>query len=245
MVKDFRHFQFEFARHLRQPHVFPRPEGVTPQSVEIYQSARFARVKEVLALVFVRSHLLVGNQAWSELVEHFYWHWPTHGTRQNHLPYEFVCFLADFPKTEETPAWFANFVQYEWMQWRVSAMNVETHAFNPTVDLMRERVVLNPAREDASFEWPVHSIEQECDPIEPATTVLWVLRINNEELQVVPTDLFTVQLVSLLKSGLTGEEAMAAMAAWFELKNPQDLQAEGVHILNDLREAGVILGTVA
>jgi hypothetical protein len=243
VVKDFRHFQFEFARHLRQPHLFPKPEGVSPQSVEIYQRARFARVKEVLALVFVRSHTVLGNQAWSDLVEHFYWHWPTHGTRQNHLPYEFVCFLSEYPASEETPAWFANFVRFEWMQWRVSAMDAQIPSFNPTGDLMRNRVVLNPAREDASFDWPVHGIEKESDPIEPSRTVLWVLRTLDDSLSVVPSDLFQVQLISLLKTGMTGEQALAAMAAWLNHTTPQTLLAEGAELLNALRQSQMILGT--
>lgn len=242
MVKDFRQFQFEFARHLRQPHVFPKPPTISLQSVEIYQRARLARVKEVLALVFVRCHAVLGHQTWNDLVDYFYWHWPTHGTRQNHVPHAFVSFLDSYPATDETPAWVADFARFEWLQWRVSAMSVHIPNFDPSADLMSARAVLNPAREQASFDWPVHQIDADCQPTESQPTLLWVVRDSEDELRVVLGDTFRAQLISLLQTGLTGEQALQAMASWLNHPKPQELLQEGQQILIALQQSQVILG---
>ena len=109
---------------------------------------------------------------------------------------------------------------------------------------MRARVLLNPARVDVASPWPVHRIGPAWKPRQTRPTFLVVFRDQHQAVQFVEINAVTARLLALLDSGLTGQQALGALAREMSHTEPESLHAFGQQLLGHLRDQGVLLGTL-
>ena len=176
MALAFQDFQREFGRHLRDPHRAPRPAGLPARRVAAYNELLFNNICGFLDACFPVCRALLGESRWRRLNRTFYRDWPLHTPWFREIPREFVRYLADAEIATARPRWLAELAHYEWAELAVDIMDVPLPEHDPTGDLMLGRPVLNPARLDLSYAWPVHCIGTDYRPRRPQATQLVVYR---------------------------------------------------------------------
>ena len=244
MALAFQEFQRDFGRHLRDPHHAPRPAGLPARRVAAYNELLFNNICGFLDACFPVSRELLGEPRWRRLNRTFYRDWPLHTPWFREIPREFVRYLADAEIATARPRWLAELAHYEWAELAVDIMDAPLPEHDPTGDLMLGRPVLNPARLDLSYNWPVHRIGTDYRPRRPQATQLVVYRDADLAVQFTEINPVTAHLLALLAPGqLTGEAALTQIATALQHPDPAQVLAFGRDLLKDLHRQGIILGS--
>ena len=244
MALAFQQFQRDFGRHLRNPHHAPRPAGLPARRVAAYNELLFNNICGFLDACFPVCRELLGESRWRCLNRTFYRDWPLHTPWFREIPREFVRYLADADIATARPRWLAELAHYEWAELAVDIMDAPLPEHDPTGDLMLGRPVLNPARLDLSYNWPVHRIGTDYRPQRPQATQLVVYRDADLAVQFTEINPVTAHLLALLVPGqLTGEASLTQIATALQHPDPAQVLAFGRDLLNDLHRQGIILGS--
>lgn len=242
-VPAFQAFQHALARHIRDPHHTPRPAGVPARHMAVYNELLFNNVCGFLDNCFPLCRRLLGQERWRRLNRSFYRDWPLHSPLYREIPHEFVRYLAHGPRPR-LPAWLPELAHYEWAELAVDVMDCARPAHQPAGDLLQRPVVLNPARLDLAYAWPVHRIGPAWRPRKPQPTHLVVYRDSADAVQFTEINPVTARLLALLAGApTTGETACRQIAAELQHPEPAQLLAFGAALLDDLRRQHIILGT--
>lgn len=246
MNADFQQFQREFARHLRDPHHSPRPQGVPARRTAVYSELLFNNICGFVDTCFPVSRQTLGEKRWRRLTRTFYRDWPLHTPWFREIPHEFVRYLAEGEIRQPLPAWLAELAHYEWAELAVDVMETATPEHDPAGDLLTNPVALNPAQLSLTYTWPVHRIGPDYRPRQAQATHLVVYRDADEQVQFSQINTVTSRLLTLLATApITAEAAIRQIANELQHPAPEQLLAHGAALLDDLRRQGIILGSLA
>ena len=87
--------QMEFAAHLRDPAVFPAPEGIEDRRMEVYRDLFIGSISSLLSSTFPVMKQLYEEADWRELIRSFY---STHRSKTPifmEVPQEFLAYLME------------------------------------------------------------------------------------------------------------------------------------------------------
>lgn len=245
MSADFQQFQHAFARHLRDPHHAPRPAGVPARRMAVYNELLFNNICGFVDTCFPVCRKTLGEARWRRLSRSFYRDWPLHTPWFREIPREFVRYLAEGNIRPALPVWLAELAHYEWAELAVDVMEAPTPAHDPAGDLLANPVALNPAQLNLAYAWPVHRIGPDYRPRKPQPTCLVVYRNTDDAVQFSAINAVTGRLLNLLASTpTTGEAAIRQIAAELQHPAPKQLLAHGAALLDNLRQQGIILGSL-
>jgi hypothetical protein len=246
----FQAFQFEFARHIRDPKTHARPAGVPARRMKIYNELLYNNLEGFLLACFPVLHRVLGARKWAKLVREFFAEHRCHTPFFRQIPDEFVQYL----QTERgvrpgDPPFMVELAHYEWIELVLSVSTKEAplESIDATGDLASGRPALNPVLALLQYQYPVQRIGPGYKPrAAPAeTTYLLVFRNADFAVNFVALNPVAAHLVALLQTNKTnsGEKLLKKIAR--ELKHPTPRVAiqGGLEILRELRSAGAILGT--
>lgn len=244
----FQAFQFEFARHIRDPKVNPCPRGVPARRMKIYNELLFNNLEGFLLACFPVLRQILGKRKWTALVRDFF---AGHRCRTpffRQIPDEFVQYLQTGRGVRETdPPFLFELAHYEWIELALSVSNQDTPAgIDPQGDLLAGVPVLNPVRSLLRYAYPVHRIGPRFKPAAPAPepTHLLVFRKMDYAVRFIHLNPVSARLIALLDAGnLTGRQALARIAKELKHPAPDTVIAGGQEILENLRAEQAILGT--
>ena len=239
----FQKFQHDLAQHLRDPHHTRRPSGVPARRMAVYNELLFNNICSFVDSCFPVCRQMLGEGPWRRLCRTFYRDWPSHTPWFREIPREFVRYLSEHAIAQPLPRWLADLAHYEWTELVVDVMDVSLPAHDPRGDLMQAPVLLNPARIDVVSEWPVHRMGPNWQTRKPEPTFLVVFRDAHHEVKFTEINAVTAHVITLLDSGLTGQQTFAQLAHEMGHPDPDALQGFGQQLLISLREQGVLLGT--
>lgn len=246
MLNDFREFQFALARHLRDPHTMPLPEGVTAKQSAAHERAMFKSLCDIVNPAYPITRGLLGDWAWRAAVRYFLRDYPAKAPWPRTVLMEFARFLRESPETQSLPAWLKDVSHFEWLKGAVatSALDLPKAGVDVdvTADLMTHVVVMNPTYVEVSYDWPVDNIDLDHRPDEMQPTYVSVLRDVDGAVQVLTSNVFRAQLLALFHDGMTGSQAFQAMAVWLQHPNPENLLSYGPNLLAQYQREGVIMG---
>ncbi len=98
-----------------------------------------------------------------------------------------------------------------------------------------------------SYQFPVHCIRPDYQPEEAPEqpTFLIAYRNREDEVNFMEVNSVTGRLLYLLSedTAMTGEQALAQIAAEMQHPNPEQVIAGGLETMEHLRSKGIILGT--
>ena len=240
----FQQFQHALAQHLRDPHHTRRPAGVPPRRMAVYNELVFNNLCGFVDSCFPVSRQLLGEARWRRLCRTFGRDWPSHTPWFREIPREFVRYLSEGYIAQPLPRWLADLARYEWAELVVDVMDVTPPAHDPQGNLMQAPLLLNPARVDVASAWPVHRIGLAWQPRQTEPTFLVVFRDAQQEVQFTEINAVTARVLTLLDSGLTGQQVFAQLAQEMSHPDPEALQGFGQQLLYSLRQQGVLLGTL-
>ncbi|MCZ6853699.1 MAG: putative DNA-binding domain-containing protein [Gammaproteobacteria bacterium] len=245
-LPGFRAAQIDFAAHIRNPEIHPRPADVEQRRMRIYLRLFYNNIENFLASAFPVAKRVLGDTTWHEVVRKFVHRHPSTSPYFLEISQEFLSFLDD-RLPEGLPDFLLELCHYEWVELYLgmSADEIATSGVDPAGDLKTEEVVLSPLLKVLSYRYPVHRISPEYQPLEPPddATHLVVYRKRNDKVHFLESNTVTHRLLQVLEEPLSGSRALELLANELSGVDRQIVTEQGAAILEQLRDTEIILGT--
>lgn len=241
--------QYEFAAHIRNPHINPRPNDVEARRMKIYTELFYNNVEGFISNSYPVLREILDDENWHRLIRDYF---HTHKARTPlfpEMPREFLHYLENERQAEASDYPFMlELAHYEWAELALSISEQEpdlTH-IDTAGDLLQGLPVISPLAWTLSYHWPVHQIGPEHlpDTQSEAMTHLLLYRDQQDEVHFMELNPVTTRLLQLIKEhSLTSTEAMLQqIAEELNHPDPQIVIEGGVSIMQDLFQRHVILG---
>jgi hypothetical protein len=215
-MAKLREQQLQFANHLRNPKLFPAPEGMDERRLQVYRNLFFNNIVQLLAGAFPVMRSILDDAQWQELVRDFY---TLHRCGTPLFPWvagEFVDYLFDERNNSSDFPFLNELAHYEWSEIALR------HEPVVEVDAVRvgDKPVLSPLCRLLSYHHPVHRIGKDFLPQQTDSVPTCVLMYRNQEdeMKFIESNPATFRLLQLL-----GDDALCSVAAVSE-KLAQEMQ---------------------
>ncbi|MBK7146422.1 MAG: putative DNA-binding domain-containing protein [Xanthomonadales bacterium] len=243
--------QREFARHLRDPLLFPPPEGMPEQRLQVYRALFYNNIESLLATNFPVIRDLLGEQHWHRLVRDFYREHAAHTPLFTEIGCEFQRYLdsrADAGRGD--PPFLPELAHYEWVELALALdeHEIDTIAHDPAGDVVAAAPVLSPLAWQFSYRWPVQRLSAQHQPERAPTqpTHLVIVRNRRDEISFLELSPMTKVLFDLLVAnpGRAGLDLTLGLTEALPQFPPQQIIDGATRSLREFRARDILLGTV-
>lgn len=245
-MPSFQVYQYEFTAHIRDPENIKRPQGVPAKRMGAYNELLYKNIESFLLSCFPVLRKVLGKRRWDRLVRAFIAEHRSHTPYFRQIPDEFLQFLQNEWRPDEGyPDYLMELVHYEWIELVLAVSNRDESLplFDKDGDLIDGRPLVNPVLANLSYRYPVHRIKPRMKVAE-APTYMLVFRDANMQVRFLEQSPVSARLLALLESGtLSGREAVAQLAAEIDHQDLERLIEFARGFLEELRQAGAVLGT--
>ena len=239
--------QFALARHVRDPAHQAPPPGIEERRLAIYRGLFFNSIDGLLAGNFPVIRQTLGDARWTQLVRAFYAGYRCRTPLFTEIGREFVRFL-ELREVDPACPWLHELAHYEWVELALQIAEDALPAHDAAGDVLEGIPVCSPLAWALAYAWPVQEIGPAFLPTTqpPGPTLLLVRRDAAGDVQFSALSPLVYRLLALLdapppRSGRAALEALAVEAGITDMRAFID---DGAAMLRQLREAGVLLGTV-
>ena len=233
MADSLREQQFTLARHLRDPAANPPPPGIEARRLAVYRELFFGTVEGLLAGSFPVMRGTLGEARWQARVHDFYAHYRSQTPLFSEVAAAFIDYLQGI---ELDAPWQLELAHYEWIEAQLYLSDAEDPPHDPLGDLLDGEPLLSCVARVLAYRWPVERIGPDYQPVEPpeAPTLLLVYRDAGLQVRFARVAPMAWQLLMGLPG--TGRERLRALGG-------EEVQHQGLTLLEQLREQGIIVGT--
>lgn len=243
----FQAYQHAFTAHIRDPKNARRPQGASARRMNVYAELLYNNIESFLLACFPVLRKVLGKRKWNRLVRDFFALHRSHTPYFRQIPDEFLQFLQnEWQPRESYPGYLIELAHYEWIELAlsVSGRDEQLPEFEAAGDLIDGRPLLNPVLANLAYRYPVHRIRPRAK-IAQSPAYLLVFRNSDMQVRFMEQSAVSARLLALLEEGgLTGREAVARLAAELGQANPDRLCGFARGYLEELRQAGAVLGTL-
>ena len=233
MSETLRDQQFCLARHLRDPERHAPPPGIEAPRLQLYRSLFYSAIEGLLAGHFPVLRQALGDHRWHARVRHFYANYRCHTPLFTEVAGTFVDYLHGIDVAADAP-WQAELAHYEWVETQLYLSDAQDPPHDPQGNLLQGRPLLSCTARVLAYRWPVERIGASFQPREVPASPTLLLAYRDAGLQVRFARLTPMAYRLLKEPGGTGRDRLLAL---------QGDQAQGLALLEQLREQGVIVGT--
>ena len=252
MVKPaFKQKQYEFAAHIRNPDLNPKPADVETRRMNIYNELFYNNVEGFMADTFPVLRSITADEHWHEMIRDYFSRHHSHTPLFPEMPREFIKYLENErePHPDDFP-FMLELAHYEWIELALMLSDLDQeldyNQINPRADLLSAKPVLSPLAWPLSYNWPVQKIGPDFIPEQPlpAPVYLLVYRDKQDDVHFIELNPVTATLIQLLQedNNLTGQQILQSIAQQLNHPNPEVVIQGGLQILHDLKTRDVILG---
>ncbi len=240
----FRSVQLDFAAHIRNPEVNPRPADVEPRRMQIYLDLFFNNIKNFLDSAFPIARKVVGEEKWHALAREFVHLHPSQSPYFLEISEEFLSFLQA-RGLHDLPPFLLELCHYEWVELALDVADLEPPAAALEGDVLGTHVV-SPLMRALVYDYPVHQIGVDHQPAQPPAAPTFLIVYRNPELKVrfMESNPVTHRLVGLLET-LSAADALEQirreLAEGGRDVSQTAMQAQGLQTLTHLHELGIIM----
>lgn len=249
---DFRVHQLAFTATIRDPANNPTPAGIEERRMEIYRELVYNNIEDLLANFFPVLKQITPEIRWHKIVRDFVVNHKSQTPIFMKLAAEFVDFLQNTYKPgKDDPDFMVELAHYEWVEIALDTANEEPpwQRINRSGDLLLQTPCLTPLIRPLSYNYPVHRIGPDNLAVQPEPTFLLVYRDNNDEVQFMEINAFSMQLLNLLKingeseTKSTGMQLLQRIATEIRHPDPEVVITGGLQIMNEWYKRDILLGT--
>lgn len=246
MAIDFRLKQAEFASYIRDPANNPAPDDVDPQRMAMYRELFFNNIDSTLSSNFPVLRKILNDRQWLELALDFY---ASHRCQTPHfskIAEEFLDYLQNRGDNQVYP-FLLELVHYEWVEMALSISQAQpiTGDSSFVKDLQQRKIALSPLAWPLVYQFPVQRISPDFLPAIPQEqpTCLIVYRDQHDRVHFMQSTPLTLRLLQILdeNGGKSGEACLLSLIAEAQNLNPEMLLNEGLKILQDMAEKGIVI----
>ncbi|MFT3806696.1 DUF2063 domain-containing protein [Arenimonas sp.] len=242
--------QFELAAHLRDPVLNPAPPAIEERRLAVYRELFFNSIRDLLSGNFPVIRRLFGEERWSLLVRDFYREYRCQTPLFPEIAREFIRYLDDIELPPDAP-WLRELAHYEWVELALDISEGDPLALacDPFGDLLEGAPQPSPLAWALAYAWPVHRLSEDYRPMAaPAEpTFLLVQRDDEGRVRFNQITALVFRLLQRLDEApeISGREQLFALAWEAGAPDPQAFVVEGAAMLEQLRQARVLIGTRA
>lgn len=237
--------QFQMADFLRNPNSVEPPPGVEARRLKIYQDLVYNNIEGFISNGFPVLRSLYADLPWHNLVRRFI------DGHRCHTPYfleisqEFLRFLTqEYQSTDDDPPFIAELAHYEWVELALDVSEEDLASCACITDVLTQVPVLSPLAWLLSYQFPVHRIGRDFQPVEASEpTFLAVYRNREDDVCFMELNPATARLLELLRDNdeATGSELLEQLS--LELNIPLEaVNNFGLELLGQLLEQSIICG---
>lgn len=247
---SFQRYQLAFTAHIRDPLHQPRPQGVAASGMAVYNEIVFNNLFASVSACFPVAQKVIGKRAWLKLIRAFLREHAANTPIFRKIPEEFLSFLADSTSNRPPllPSYLLSLCHYEWIELLVASIEapkLDDEAINRQGDLLTEQPVFTPTMQLLSYDYAVHKISPRNKPKQQLSTQLLVYRNVEDEVKFIALNSITFRLLSLLRQNKsTGKQALTLITNVMHTDSPEKIIQFGLQALEDLKNLGVIIGTL-
>ncbi len=240
--------QFGFAAHLRDPSLHPAPPAIEERRLVVYRELFFNSLRDLLSGNFPVIRRLFGEDRWSSLVRDFYRDHRCQTPLFPEIAREFIRYLETIELPPDAP-WLRELAHYEWAELALDIAEADPASmdFDPDGDLLEQSPQPSPLAWALAYAWPVHRLSEDYRPIETPDepTFLLVQRDDTGRVRFHQITALVFRLLQRLDESpeSSGREQLLALAQEAGAPDPQAFLADGGAMLQQLKQARVLLGT--
>ena len=245
----FQQLQYAFTAHIRDPQSQPRPTDVEARRMKIYNELTYNNVEDFMASTYPVLHSILDDAQWHALIRDYFANHYATTPLFHEMPREFLKYLEqERTATEDDLPFLLELAHYEWVELALSVSDQQADMTTIDVegDLLEGVPVLSPLAWPLSYQFPVHKISSEFQPMHlpEQATYLVVYRDAQDEVRFLEMNPVTAYLVQLITedSQRNGRQMLEAIAEQLQHPNPEAVIEAGEQILKDLRARDILLG---
>lgn len=239
-MKDFQQYQYDFTAHIRDPINNPKPDNVDEERMAVYREGVYNNIFESSSICFPVCQATVGEKNWDATIRRFVANHHASSPIFRDIPQELLSFLET---DEATPDYIKQLAHYEWVELAIGGMHSDAPPLTTEPDLINQVPVLAPAHMLLQYDYPVQKISAQFKPEATESTHLLVFRKADFEVSFVELNPMVFLLLNHLKGGLTGKQALTALAEQIQHPEPEKIIEFGHGVLKDLMNQGAVIGT--
>lgn len=249
-TESFKKTQFEFAGYIRDPENMPAPDDVELRRMKVYRELFFNNVESFMSDCYPVLHEVLGEERWHRFVYDYFRNHQAKTPLFPVMPSELLDYLEnEFEPEAGDPPFMLELAQYEWMEMELATSDTEADfsLINANGDLLEGIPVMTPLAAPMSYQYPVHQISADNQPVEaPETpTYLLVYRDRQDIVGFTEINALTYRLLQLIAANddLAGEQLLQTLCSEIPGIDPKVIMDGGTQILNQMQSRGILLGT--
>ena len=242
-LKTFQDTQIEFAAHIRNPVVNPRPADVEPRRMAIYNRLFYNNIESFCRRTFKTYRSLMDDDSWHAIIRDFIHRHKSTSPYFKDIPREFIEYLGEERHDGNDLAFAVELCHFESLNLELKLADaLVPHEVESTELHDRDELVSSPFTRTLSYRWPVHRINADYLPSEPPDTPTWLIAVRDREnkVRVLESNERTVWIVNHLQKQTSIIDLLKRISQELAIDRAA-LQVQLVPMLTSLWQQGVLL----
>ncbi len=247
---SFKQTQIEFAAHIRDPELNPKPDTIEDRRMAIYRDLFINSISGLLSGSFPVIKTLYNDSDWEELVRAYFKKEHNKTPHFPEIPREFVAFLKDHQDFDPNKPFLYELAHYEWLELHLEKHSLEVEKSTNHIDeslLLSQTPVVSPLIRLQSYQYPVHQIKKSFQPQEkleqPLFMVIW--RDTQYQVQFTAMNPFSALLLERLinHADISGQQLLESLADEHQHPNKDQFVQFGLQTLKQWFDQDIIIST--
>lgn len=248
----FQQAQYEFAAHIRNPELNPKPADVEARRMKIYTELFFNNVENFIANTYPVLKEITSENDWNEMLRDYFSHHLAHTPLFPEMPREFLKYLETERNNINDPDFIQELAHYEWIELALLTSeldeNIDWGQIDVDGDLLNNQPVMSPLAWPLTYQYPVQQICADFIPKIPSEQPVYLLvyRDNKDEIHFMELNPVTALLIQLINEDnhLTTKQMLEIIAKKLGHPDPKVVIDGGYQIIQDLKDRNVVLGVI-
>lgn len=247
---SFKQAQTEFAAHIRNPELNPKPDSIEDRRMAIYRDLFINSISGLLSGSFPVIRTLYNDKDWETLVRAYFKKEHNKTPHFPEIPREFVAFLKDHQQIDPNKPFLYELAHYEWLELHLEKHSLEIEKLNNKIEekMLREQTpVVSPLVRLQSYQYPVHQIKASFQPKEPLEQPLFMViwRDINYQVQFTAMNPFSALLLEKLmnQTELNGQQLLEKLAVEHQHPDTEQFVEFGLQTIKQWFVQDIIIST--
>ena len=246
----FKQAQYEFAAHIRNPELNPRPDDVEARRMNIYTELFFNNVEDFISNTYPVLKEITPENEWQDMMRDYFSKHLSHTPLFPEMPREFLKYLENERDNTNDPDFIYELAHYEWIELALLTSDLDEDINWDKIDIdgdiLNNPPILSPLAWPLTYQYPVQQICEDFIPEEPSETPVYLLvyRDKDDEVHFMELNPVTAMLIQLMTDNkeLTTKQILENIAEQMNHPDPNIVIEGGMQIMRDLKNRNVILG---
>lgn len=246
----FKQTQYEFAAHIRDPQLNPKPADVEARRMKIYTELFFNNVEDFISNTYPVLKTITPEDEWNKMMRDYFSNHLSHTPLFPEMPREFLKYLENERDNSNDPDFIKELAHYEWIELALMTSDLDKDISWDNIDkdgdLLNNQPVMSPLAWHLTYQYPVQQISENFIPEKPLEHPVYLLvyRDKKDEVHFMELNPVTALLIQLINecNGLTTKQILEKIAEQMNHPEPNIVIEGGYQIIQDLKARNVILG---